>query len=296
MKIWSAGEKCYVSDLNANFNDVARSLFLPLVLGENINAGEAVIVGGAVNFVGASYAGSYDSQLGLSSSQWAGQVFVTSNGAKYIKSVTLKVQTGNSDPTTYAVSIRAVSGGVPTGADINGEVKTASTASSAETNLVFTFDNPIPVLPNTEYAVCARHSSGGSSPRLTGDTTSPGYVNGTAVTSANSGSTWSSIAADCSFTITEAKTEIGKVYKANASVNDEFANNFIGFMGESGVIGESKYVILSGLIGALSGLTAGYTYYLSNTSGAIATSAGSQSRKIGLAISATQLLIKHDNA
>jgi len=97
------------------------------------------------------------------------------------------------------------------------------------------------------------------------------------------------------FQVEELNTEAGKIYKADASFNNEFANNFIGFATESVSSTESCLVNIGGLDDSQTGLTVGVTYYLSNTSGAIATSAGSQSRKVGLAVSASELLIKHDN-
>lgn len=48
-------------------------------------------------------------------------------------------------------------------------------------------------------------------------------------------------------------------------------------------------VVIGGVLGGFSGLTPGAIYYLSNTEGAIATSAGSVSVKVGRAVSATRL-------
>jgi hypothetical protein len=52
-------------------------------------------------------------------------------------------------------------------------------------------------------------------------------------------------------------------------------------------------VVVDGILDGFSGLTPGATYYLSNTAGAISTSAGGTSIKVGKAISPTQLLIIH---
>ena len=48
---------------------------------------------------------------------------------------------------------------------------------------------------------------------------------------------------------------------------------------------------VAGIFSGLSGLSIGSLYYLSNTNGVIATSAGSITRKVGIAVSATELLI-----
>ena len=55
--------------------------------------------------------------------------------------------------------------------------------------------------------------------------------------------------------------------------------------------GSSVTVEISGVSVSLSGLTTGSQYYLSDTLGTVATSAGSNSRKVGIAVSATQMLI-----
>ena len=83
--------------------------------------------------------------------------------------------------------------------------------------------------------------------------------------------------------------------KSNATSNDSAANNFIGFALHGATSGDPVIVQVSGVVTGFTGLTAGSTYYLSDTAGAISTSAGSQSRKIGIAINATTILIKHDN-
>ncbi len=53
-------------------------------------------------------------------------------------------------------------------------------------------------------------------------------------------------------------------------------------------------VMLGGLCTALGSLTPGTTYYLGNTPGAIATTAGTLSQKIGYALGASALFVKPD--
>lgn len=84
------------------------------------------------------------------------------------------------------------------------------------------------------------------------------------------------------------------LYKANSTNNDYLANNFIGIAAETKTTGQTCLVDLL-VSNQFTFLQPGATYYLSNTAGAISTSAGSQSRKIGLALSQTELLLKHDN-
>jgi hypothetical protein len=83
----------------------------------------------------------------------------------------------------------------------------------------------------------------------------------------------------------------GKVYKTNASYNDERINNFIGFAKEAGNTNDIKKVQIAGIVEDFSGLTTGSYYYLSDTAGGINTNAGTYFKKIGIAISSTKLLI-----
>lgn len=97
-----------------------------------------------------------------------------------------------------------------------------------------------------------------------------------------------------SFSTTTPFTGTAGVMKTSAA-NTVRGNSFIGFANEtiaSGVAGDIK---INGVKTGLTGLTPGSTYYLSDTAGAIATSAGTNSRKVGLATTTTTLLIKHDN-
>jgi hypothetical protein len=82
---------------------------------------------------------------------------------------------------------------------------------------------------------------------------------------------------------------------ANAANLDK-ANNFIGFATETKNAGETIKVQIDGVYSSLSGLNPFQTYYVSDTNGAIANAAGTISKKVGKAISATDLLIQHDNA
>jgi hypothetical protein len=90
------------------------------------------------------------------------------------------------------------------------------------------------------------------------------------------------------------KSSDGKVYKADADAT-ESSFMFIGFAAEaSGGANESRVVITSGLVTGLS-LTAGVSYYVSGTAGAISTTAGTYAMRVGVAVSTTGLLICKGN-
>jgi len=110
------------------------------------------------------------------------------------------------------------------------------------------------------------------------------------------GSTWTAQSTkDLYFQITQGIGTAGHIGQANSSYADARANQFMGFALAAISSSQSGDIQSSGIVGGFTGLTVGSTYYLSDTAGLISTSAGSQSRKVGIAISTTQLLIKYDN-
>lgn len=65
----------------------------------------------------------------------------------------------------------------------------------------------------------------------------------------------------------------------------------IGFANAGSTVGANIDVIVEGVVTGFTGLLSGATYYLNDTNGTIGQVAGSQSRKIGIAISSTKLLM-----
>lgn len=84
-------------------------------------------------------------------------------------------------------------------------------------------------------------------------------------------------------------TTVG-IYKTYATTTTT-SGSFIGFANAAYSANDSAVVNIGGVIGGFSGLSVGSQYYLSNSAGAIALSAGSVTRKVGIATSTTELLI-----
>lgn len=224
----------------------------------------------------------------ISGTDWRAQTF-TMPISGYIKSVRVSLGTGTP---TVACSIRATSGDLPTGSDLSSIEQITSTGEALYT---FTFANKAFAQANTVMAFIVRSVSG--TVDLLNQNTNV-YSGGRRCTSANSGSSWTGTSTDIRFLIT-IETEEGKIYRttavgssgANTKDNETFLN-FIGFtnkaVSKDGVVPLTNFGIKRGL----TGLTIGADYYLSNTFGEINSSAGSNSFKVGKAISATDLLIK----
>lgn len=81
----------------------------------------------------------------------------------------------------------------------------------------------------------------------------------------------------------------GEIYRANAT-NPIYSNGFIGFADSSISLGNIGNVVTGG-VANVNGLTVGKQYYLSNSSGAINVSTGITTRKVGIAVGTSTLLI-----
>ena len=260
-----------------------------------INLGDSVVVADGSNittYLSTTNSGSTGSiNAAASSAKWASQSFTVPSGNSnlYINTATIKLdqsQNGGQPTATLTLSIRATSGNSPTGSDLATANTVSHSTFGSGQSIQFTFATPVTLTAGTTYAFVIRTSTGGNY-TFYGD-----YI------STDSGSNWSSGGSGSTQALTYVygKTNTaGHVLPANASNNNVLANNFIGFAESTVAQGASVKVMHGGVITGLSGLTVGSTYYLSNTFGAISTSAGSQSRKVGIAVSTTTLLIKQDN-
>lgn len=66
---------------------------------------------------------------------------------------------------------------------------------------------------------------------------------------------------------------------------------FVGFAAESKTVGQSIKVFTTKIATGLSGLTPNTQYFLNDTAGTIGTSAGTNSKKVGISLSATTILV-----
>lgn len=260
---------------------------------EYITKGQAVIIGDNTTSTGdGNIASSPSTAYTMNTTTWLSHYFTTSDRAIFIKEVSI-YSAGVSTSRTLTISIRSADGSYkPIGSDIGGITATTTIGTSAGWNKVV-FSNPVPVNPSSNYAIVARSS--GESNWNTNNVTSGGDRN---ASSTDSGVTWfnySSGSQRLMFLIAENQSVNGQISRADASINNSLANNFIGFAAEDIATSTSGLVTINGIDNNQSGLTVGSIYYLSDTSGAISSTAGTISRKIGLAVSSTQLLIKHDN-
>lgn len=286
------------ADGNADFQDItARVLYISrrFVAGEAITDGDAVVVsdGETLLVPSAANATANQNETIATAAHWRAQTFLTSANAKKIKSVMIGFSANLGPSGTATISLRAVSSNVPTGADIETKTATASIIGGQAQDLVFTFTSAVTVSASTTYAVVLR--LGTVSEYKPKYNTSSTYANGNWASSTDSGAGWTADTdRELVFTVNEIQRVTGYVYKAEADKTDSYTN-FIGFATETVASLASLPVNVGGIVESLSGLSIGSTYFLSDTAGAIATTAGTNSVKIGTAISTTEILIKYDN-
>lgn len=235
-----------------------------------------------------------DSSAQLFGVNWFAQTFQTSANAAFILGGTLYLGHGGSLSLTYHIFLYVTSGGAPsTGGSSLVDLSISAATIGSDGAVSFTFASPVAVSPSTTYALVLAYGGGDGTHYITlfykGSNV---YANGSYYSSTNSGGSWSADTnKDLYFTLNEAYTA-GRVYKASSLSNGENYNNFVGFqVSGSTSLGGAAGVAYGGVVPGFSGLTQGSTYYMSDTGGAISTTAGSYTRELGIAVSTTELLV-----
>ncbi len=142
-----------------------------------------------------------DGVLLLQTGTWGAQTFTVGSSQHIVTSVKLLLYRVGTTPGTLTVSIRATSGGVPTGADLcsgTTDGSTLPTSTSPEWREI-TFTSQYTLSAGTAYAIVARTNLGSIGWRT--DDTSPSYSGGTACSSSDSGLSWSTSAKDRMFEV-----------------------------------------------------------------------------------------------
>lgn len=143
-------------------------------------------------------------------------------------------------------------------------------------------DGTVTGIPNNN-----RSSTIGGATLISGDNGPINIINSQTVTMSDGGSGRKLINL---FMFAPATTAVPAVRKAS-SVSTTKSAAFIGFASAIATAGNNVTVITDGTVSGFSGLTFGLQYYLNDTSGTIGTSAGSVTRKVGIAVATTALKI-----
>jgi hypothetical protein len=247
---------------------------------EDIDSGDAVslvVSDGAVSEININETNETN-ESDFRNTRFRGQSFTTGANTNKIKSVQLRLRNS-----AGAVDVTLRLRSALTGSDIASATRQVPDASTTTLSFSFLAD----VSPSTTYYLV-----------LTATLSLDNYVFvkrgvtnavGTTYVSTDSGASFSTESPNRTwyFSVEEGIGEVGTIMKSIATTFDS-GINFIGFAKESKLLGENCKVNIWNFH-ETTGLTAGADYYLSDTAGAISTTAGTISRWIGKAESTTKL-------
>lgn len=268
------------------------------VAGEALTAGDAVFVadGTETDNPTIDQGAPFAEQSITTTTDWYAQTFTTraaTDAGLLLSTVAVMAVKGIAFG-NMRISIRAVDGSnKPTGSDLAYYDLDFSAIGGTSGYRGGTLTSPITLTASTVYAVVIRHTSTDGGAVAIGTEGSSADPNGVGWSSTDSGANWSSYGSDISISVPVTFTTAGKVYKTTSKENfgsDGMYSAFIGFARSTVALGATTAVVIAGAAPGV-GLTIGANYYLGETNGSISATPGSHTRKVGIAISSTKLLI-----
>lgn len=274
-------------------NATSSALTVSITANENIAMGDAVCMGDGLSFAQTTNSVATAGSV-IRDTAWFSQTFTTSPGAikiEKIANVTFAASGGTFDTSVVTCNIYASSAGAPTGASLGSKTCSGLILNGNTGTQDIVFASPIAVSPSTVYCVVFTSGQNSNVGSIRGDSIGSAGTTG----SANSGSTWGALNGPIGMVVYEIDSVAGQCCRTNATGPAHCrTDKFIGFA-PFAVTASTVGSFTPSIISALSGLTAGSLYYLSNTPGALSSSAGTVSRKVGIATSATTLITRFDN-
>lgn len=179
------------------------------------------------------------------------------------------------------ITIQGDSSGEPDGVPIGTVTVAGSGVSTSYTVVTYDFASLFNVDDGVTYWVVFDSSVPGETYTMYGNTTGNyEYFRS---------SSWTSDTGTLKFDLINVVTD-GNVYLSDASAAAT-ADPFLGLIQTAGDAGDTVQIQISDTFSSLSGLTIGSDYFLTDTPGATGTSAGTVTKKVGRALSATELQI-----
>ena len=256
--------------------------------GQDIDKGDAVYVSDGITGGKAVSSNSTNTTqyfVGeLTPSEQAAQS-ITLTSKTYIKQITLTITANNSPIDDVEVALQLSASSEPDGTDI---AVTAAVDVAGASSYTFTFSTVQTMDADVEYWFVVRRT--GSLDATNNYNLSIGDgIAGEGTKTLDDG-TWSSLSGnDFVFSLLQV-LPANNVGVAEADITGRF-EGFVGFAALSAKTDFKCLVQVGGVATFLSGLTSGVQYFLSDTPGQIATSAGSNTRKVGISKDATSLAI-----
>lgn len=249
---------------------------------ENIALGEAVCIVPTGGVETQAYSPSVTATTGSVALNWAAQAFTTSASAVGIGRLRVYLsETNGSGNVSYNIYIRSTL----TGANLwSGGLSNFGGGAWRE------YTPNITLSASTTYYVIVTYDSPYDT-KVHWHTNTADPIPANIPYTSDDGVTWSAGSGyHHSMEVKELIGTAGQIALASSVRNDARFYNHIGFAQSAILASASGIVRVNKLMTGLTGLTVG-RYYLSDTHGAIATSAGSNTKLVGIAVSATELVI-----
>lgn len=272
----------------------------PSALDISVTAGETLVAGNAVFMATSTTATSTITtiattndntqnigRVGASGSQQCQST--TETPARYIHGIRATVKTAGSPTDNFLVILRPNEGTDPGGQSLATSTRPAATLTGTFVAYDFMFASPQVLTGATKYWICFYRSGADDDTnyyQIAAKDASSEYANGELFLYNGS---WVASGRDY-VGYAFLQYTAGRVYRTLSDTWDH-SQSFIGFVKTNASAGASATVSVNGVAIGLSGLTAGHLYYTSSTLGGVSSSAGTFSRKVGIGISATTMLI-----
>lgn len=221
---------------------------------------------------------------------WSAQTFTAATPSLVLNQVTLSLGKNGTVGGTVIVDLYATSAGLPTGSSL-ATTSTSLTANTVGGQSSYNFTFNYTMTAGTVYAIVIHGITGSGAFNniiVYGDGSGPGR------STSPDGTTWTAFPGSSFYYIVRytfsTSGQVALTSTDSTNSPGQYAS-FIGFVYATTIKGSSAPVVISGSAVGLSGLTLKGQYYLQDTAGTIGTSVGSNTRKAGIAVSTTQLII-----
>lgn len=257
--------------------------------GETINTGNYVSLG--IDIYSTSTTAWSSGPLDtLSATDWqAGSWTSSSTGPISILRISYTLQKASGSNATTTIQVRSDNANKPSSTILYTNTSAYTYAGGTPTTISHTLTTPLQGATSTKYWIVVYDPT--SSAVLT--TGQGAGSSNPAQRSTDGGATWAAKSQDAPNGIVYQVATAGRAYQSSAATLDFRFNSPVGFATATTTIGNTVTIQNYGFISLLSGLTLGSSYYLSNTLGAIAASAGTNSLKVGQAVTTSMLATKH---
>lgn len=258
--------------------------------GQSLTSGDAVIIadGTQVPVVyAASVTETTSTQLGNNSAREKYAVSFTVGSQNIeVGKIVVNLSRTLSPADNIKLAIQADSAGSPSGTDLTSGTLSGGSLTTGQASYTIAFSANQTLSAATVYWIVFSR---------TGAIDASNYYNfGVKVTGSGkfyNGTVWGVNNTDTDF-ILLVTSVAGRLYKSTASTGGLY-ESFVGFVTTTTTFGSSCPIDVAGVTSVLSGLTPSAKYYLSDTQGAISISPGTNTRKVGIAVTSSKLLINN---